>query len=58
MNILVGGADNNWGSYPIEGVLYEAVKARVASLENVFLPSSALARFHADLGLGSSAGGA
>src|SRR5947209_4042461 len=47
MNILVGGADNNWGSYAIEGVLYEAVKARVASLENVFMPGSALARFHA-----------
>ena len=51
MNILVGGADNNWGGYAIEGVLYEAVKARVASLENVFLPGSAMARFHAYLQL-------
>ena len=51
MNILVGGADNHWGSYAIEGVLYEAVKARVPSLENVFMPASAMARFHAYLQL-------
>ena len=51
MNILVGGADNHWGSYAIEGVLYETVKARVPSLQNVFLPNSAMARFHAYLQL-------
>lgn len=51
MNILVGGADNHWGSYAMEGVLYEAVKARVPSLENVYLPMSGQARFHAYLQL-------
>lgn len=51
MNMLVGGADNHWGSYAMEGVMFEAVKARVPSLQNVYLPNSAMARFHAYLQL-------
>ncbi|MCL6561526.1 MAG: UbiD family decarboxylase [Firmicutes bacterium] len=51
MNILVGGADNHWGSYAIEAVIYEAVKPRVPSLQAVYLPMSGQARFHVYLQL-------
>lgn len=49
MNILVGGADNHWGSYAIEATVYETVKAKVPSLTRVFLPGSGQSRFHAYL---------
>jgi 2,5-furandicarboxylate decarboxylase 1 len=46
-DILVGHADNQvMGGFAIEGVVYEAVKQRCASLQAVYLPLSATCRFH------------
>lgn len=46
-DILVGHADNQvMGGFAIEGVVYEAVKARCPSLRAVYLPLSGTCRFH------------
>ncbi len=51
-DLLVGHPDNQvMGGFGIEGVLHEAVKQRVASLSNVYVPLSATCRFHAYLQL-------
>ncbi|MDP2663730.1 MAG: UbiD family decarboxylase [Dehalococcoidia bacterium] len=46
-DILVGHADNQvMGGFAIEGVVYEAVKARCPNLKAVYMPLSGTCRFH------------
>jgi 2,5-furandicarboxylate decarboxylase 1 len=51
-DIMVGWADTAvMGAFSLEGAIYEAVKSRVSSLANVYLPLSGRCRFHAYLQL-------
>lgn len=51
-DIQVGWADTAvMGAFAMEGAIYEAVKSRVPSLKNVYLPLSGRCRFHAYLQL-------
>jgi 2,5-furandicarboxylate decarboxylase 1 len=57
-DIMVGWADTAvMGAFALEGSIYEAVRARVPSLKNVYLPLSGCCRFHAYLQLENPAEG-